>query len=140
MSGLVLTLAPGESFLVNGVLLENGDRPSRIRVKARDARVLRCSDAMRPEAVNTPVKQVYFAVQLLITGDLDVNETMPALLREANALADVFSTLNAGMIPKLKEMLSRGNYYSALNHIKSIIALESEVLSCAPTTSNRQVA
>lgn len=140
MSGLVLTLAPGESFLVNGVLLENGDRPSRIRVKDRDARVLRLSDAMRPEDVNTPVKQVYFAVQLLITGDLDVNQAMPAILREANKLADVFSTLNSGMIPKLKEMLSRGNYYSALNHIKSIIAFEAEILSRAETSPSRQVA
>jgi len=96
---------------------------------------------MRPEAVNTPVKQVYFAVQLLITGDLDVNETMPALLREVNALAEVFSSLNGGMVPKLKEMLSRGNFYSALNHIKSIIRLEGEILSRQPAvTADKQVA
>ena len=70
MSGLVLKIAPGERFIVNGAVLENGDKPARIRIADGDARVLRCRDALLPEDVNTPVKQVYYAVQLLITGDL----------------------------------------------------------------------
>lgn len=140
MSGLVLTLAPGESFLVNGIVLENGDRPSRIRVKDRDARVLRCSDALHPDEVDTPVKQVYFAVQLLITGDLDVNTAMPAILRECAALQDAISSVDSEMIPKLREMLKRGSYYSALNHLKNVMALEKQILSHAPSSSERQVA
>ena len=70
MSGLVLKIAPGERFIINGATLENGDKPARIRVVEGDARVLRLRDAMRPEEVNTPVKRVYYAIQLLITGDL----------------------------------------------------------------------
>lgn len=140
MSGLVLTLAPGESFIVNGAVLENGDRPSRIRVKDYDARILRCSDAIKPEDVDTPVKQVYFAIQLLITGDLNADKAMPAILKECEALEDVFSTIKPDVIPKLREMLSRENYYSALNHLKQILALETTLLAHASEAQARKVA
>lgn len=140
MSGLVLTLAPGESFIVNGAVLENGDRPSRIRVKNYDARILRCSDALKPEEVDTPVKQVYFAIQLLITGDLEANDAMPAILKECEALEDIFSTIKPDGIPKLREMLSRENYYSALNHLKQILALETTLLAHAKDAQERRVA
>ncbi|OYW87119.1 MAG: flagellar biosynthesis repressor FlbT, partial [Hyphomonas sp. 32-62-5] len=56
MSGLVLKIAPGERFIINGATLENGDKPARIRVVEGDARVLRVRDAMHPSEVNTPVK------------------------------------------------------------------------------------
>ena len=63
MSGLVLKIAPGERFIVNGALLENGDKPARIRIADGNVRVLRCRDALRPEEVDTPVKRIYFAIQ-----------------------------------------------------------------------------
>ena len=137
MSGLVLTLAPGESFIVNGAVFDNGDRPSRIRVKDYGARVLRCSDAIKPEDVNTPVKQVYFAIQLLITGDLEPDAAMPAILNERSALEDVFSSVRPKAIPKLREMLSRENYYSALNHLKQVIAFEATLLAHANESVRR---
>lgn len=140
MSGLVLTLAPGESFIVNGAVLENGDRPSRIRIKDNDARVLRCSDAIKPEDADTPVKQVYFAIQLFITGDLDPEQTMPALLKECAALEDVFSSVNAALMPKLIDMLDRGNFYSALNHLKGIMTLEQKLLNISPKKPELRVA
>ena len=140
MSGLVLTLAPGESFIVNGAVLENGDRPSRIRIKDTDARVLRCSDAIKPGDVDTPVKQVYFAIQLFITGDLDPAETMPAVLKECAALEDVFSSVNSALMPKLIDMLKRGNFYSALNHLKGIMTLERKLLDHAADKPELKVA
>ena len=48
MSGLMLKLAPGERFFINGTLLENGDKPGRIRVPGPDVMVLRCRDALAP--------------------------------------------------------------------------------------------
>ena len=140
MSGLVLTLAPGESFIVNGAVLENGDRPSRIRIKDNDARVLRCSDALQPADVNTPVKQVYFAIQLFITGDLDPKDAMPAVKKECAALEDVFRSVNATLMPKLTAMLDRGNFYSALNHLKGIMTLERKLLERSVSARELKVA
>lgn len=128
MSGLVLKVAAGERFLVNGALLENGDKPARIRIRDTDARVLRCSDALKPSQVNTPVKQVYFAIQLLITGDLEVETTLPSILTECDKLADVFATIEPKLIPTLQTMIERGNFYSALCHLRGVIAVEDSLL------------
>lgn len=129
MSGLVLKIAPGERFIVNGALLENGDKPARIRIEDGNVRVLRCRDALRPEEVNTPVKRIYYAIQLLITGDLKPVDTVPAIDAECIALLDIFRPFDADLIPVLRSMLSRGNHYSALCHLRQVLALESQLLA-----------
>lgn len=129
MSGLVLKIAPGERFIVNGALLENGDKPARIRISDGNVRVLRCRDALRPEEVDTPVKRIYFAIQLLITGDLEVAEAVPAIDAECAALLDIFRPIDAELIPTLRSMLSRGNHYSALCHLRQILTIEAGLLT-----------
>ena len=140
MSGLVLKLAAGERVVINGALLENGDKPSSLRVADGNARVLRCRDAIRPEEVNTPVKQVYYAIQLLITGDLSEDNVLPALRKELEALEDVFSTIDKSLIAQLKNMVERGNYYSALCHLKQVVSIEAELLTHGELMAQRQVA
>lgn len=131
MSGLVLALAPNESFIVNGAVLENGDKPSRIRIKDGNARVLRCSDALHPREVDTPVKQLYFAVQLLITGDLEEDVALPAIFAECDKLEDVFETIDRTLISRLRSMIERGNFYSALCHMRQIMVVEAKLLAMA---------
>ena len=129
MSGLVFKVAPGERFIVNGATLENGDKPARIRVVEGDARVLRCRDAMRPDEVNTPVKQIYYAIQLLVTGDLKEADTVPAIDAECAKLEDVFTHIDSELVPVLRSMVARGNYYSAMCHLRQILAIEAELLA-----------
>lgn len=138
MSGLVLKIAPGERFIVNGATLENGDKPARIRIIEANARVLRCRDAMRPEEVNTPVKRIYFAIQLLITGDLNEADALPAIDAECCHLLDIFKPFGPDLIPTLRSMISRGNHYSALCHLRQILALEEQLLSRRPVTQAAQ--
>ncbi|MEM7637638.1 MAG: flagellar biosynthesis repressor FlbT [Pseudomonadota bacterium] len=128
MSGLMLKLAPSERFYINGTVLENGDKPGGIRVPGPDVMVLRSRDALKPSDVNTPVKRVYYTVQLLITRDLDPEETLPALEEACSDLANAFAPADRDMIPVLQEMIRRGSYYSALCYLKRIIKLESQLL------------
>lgn len=132
MSGLVLKIAPGERFIVNGATLENGDKPARIRITEPNVRVLRCRDALRPEEVNTPVKRIYYAIQLVITGDINEADVLPAIDAECCALLDIFRPLDPEMIPTLRSMLSRGNHYSALCHLRQVLALEEQLLARRP--------
>lgn len=131
MSGLVLKLAANERFVVNGGVLENGDKPSRLRV-SDNVRVLRLRDALRPEQVDTPVRQIYYAIQLLITGDLEEAATLPAIDRECLKLAEAFDIVDAELIPTLRQMVARGNYYSALCHLRQLMTLEAELLERKP--------
>lgn len=128
MAGLTLSLSPEESFYINGALLQNGDRPARIRIKDGDARVLRCRDALRPEEVDTPVKRLYFAIQLLITGDIEEAVALPAIFRECVSLTTVFERISPRLIPTVEDMLQRSNYYSALCHLRQVITLEANLL------------
>lgn len=132
MSGLVLKIAPGERFIVNGAMLENGDKPARIRVAEGDARVLRCRDALHPDEVKTPVQRVYYAIQLLITGDVNEVEALPSIDAQCRQLLEVFSSIDASLIPTLLAMLARGNYYSALCHLRQILLIEAELLERYP--------
>jgi flagellar protein FlbT len=132
MSGLVLTLAPNEAFLVNGVRLQNGAKPSRIRICDKDARILRCSDALMPSDVDTPVKQIYYAIQLIITGDVGEDETVPALRRACSDVADVLQTVDPQIGENLQSMITRGNFYSLLCYVKQMVEIEAQILSYKP--------
>jgi len=132
MSGLVLKIAPGERFIINGATLENGDKPSRIRIIEGDARVLRLRDALHPNDVNTPVKRVYYAIQLLITGDVNEVEALPSIDSQCVQLLEVFSGIDGELIPTLRAMVARGNYYSALCHLRQVLAIEAELLKRYP--------
>lgn len=132
MSGLVLKIAPGERFIINGATLENGDKPSRIRIIEGDARVLRLRDALHPNDVNTPVKSVYYAIQLLITGDIDEVDALPSIDAQCVQLLDVFKAIDAELIPTLRTMLVRKNYYSALCHLRQVLAIEAELIARYP--------
>jgi flagellar protein FlbT len=129
MSGLVITLAPNEAFLVNGVRLQNGNKPSRIRVCDQDARVLRCSDAMKPGDADTPVKQIYYAVQLIITGDIKESETVPALRRACDDVADALNKVDSAIGENLQSLISRRNFYSLLCYVKQMIEVEAQILN-----------
>ena len=68
MSGLVLKLNPKERVLVNGAVIENGDRRSRLSILTPNANILRLRDAIRPDEVTTPVRRVCY-ICLLYTSD-----------------------------------------------------------------------
>lgn len=127
MSGLILKLAAGEKVVINGAVLENGDKPSSLRIADSSVRVLRCRDALRPEEVNTPVKQVYYAIQLLITGDLEEERVLPALFDEIGRLEEVFRGIDGEIVDQLRQMLRKGNHYSALCHMRHMLEIEEEL-------------
>jgi flagellar protein FlbT len=131
MSGLILKLAPGERVIINGAMLENGDKPSSLRVADPNARVLRCRDALKPDEIDTPVKQIYYAIQLLITGDLQEDNVLPAIMKEIDRVGDVFETVDPTLMVQLRDMMRRGNHYSALCHLRHVMDVEAELLTHA---------
>ena len=76
MTGLVLKLGPRERIMINGVVMENGDRRARLNVITPEANVLRLRDAIHPDDAKTPVRRV-----------LAFRTTRRALPRSASASA-----------------------------------------------------
>src|SRR6056297_4016306 len=80
MSGLVLKLGPKERVLINGAVIENGDRRSRLSIMTPDANILRLRDAIHPEEATTPVRRACYAAQLVLSGDYDPDTARHQLL------------------------------------------------------------
>ena len=98
MSGLVLKLGPKERVLVNGAVIENGDRRSRLSILTPNANILRLRDAIRPDEVTTPVRRVCYIAQLILSGDADPDEGRTQLLRGVEQLSQVLTDQDLSLI------------------------------------------
>lgn len=79
MAGLILKLRPHEELMVNGVVLENGDRNARLRIKTEGAHILRMREAIKPEEAKTPLTQAYYIAQLAVSGHMRNGEAADVL-------------------------------------------------------------
>ena len=67
---LKLSLKPGEKFVLNGAVVQNGDRRG-VLVLQNKASVLREKDIMQPEDVNSPARRIYFPVMMMYLDEKD---------------------------------------------------------------------
>lgn len=133
MSGLVLSLKADEKFLVNGALLINGSKRSQIRIGGDDVNVLRLSDALHPNEVTTPVRRVYYAAQIFLSGDAAPSEIIADIQDGLDALAVVFEgTPLLAQIKKSKKAVNAGRYYSLICALRPLLALEAQLLKVPP--------
>jgi flagellar protein FlbT len=134
MSGLVLKLAPKERVLVNGAVIENGDRRSRLSIVTPDANILRLRDAIHPEEANTPVRRVCYAAQLVLTGDTAPEDSRMQMLRNLEELSQVFvdSDSRASLAEATDALLSN-NHYRCLKALRSLLPREDRLLAVRPS-------
>ena len=61
---LKLSLKPGEKFVLNGAVVQNGDRRG-VLILQNKASVLREKDIMQAEEVTTPARRIYFPIMMM---------------------------------------------------------------------------
>lgn len=129
MSGLVLKLGPKERLLINGAVIENGDRRSRVTVITSHARILRLRDAIHPRDVNTPVKRACYLAQLLLSGDSDPAKTSERLHKQLDGLNEIFrDEQSSEFLHTAKVALDKDNAYNCLKSLRRLIPLENHLL------------
>lgn len=134
MGGLVLKLAPKERVLINGAVIENGDRRSRLQIVTPDANILRLRDAIHPEEATTPVRRVCYAAQLVLTGDCDPEETRLSLLRRIEELSQVFTDPDSRTsLAEATEALTGNHHYKCLKALRSLLPREARLLAARPS-------
>jgi flagellar protein FlbT len=130
MAGLVLSLKANEKFLVNGALLSNGPKRGQICVDGEGVNVLRMSDVIHPNDVNTPVRRVYYATQIILSGDVGFIEIESDIKEGLEALAIVFEgTVFGKNIIKAQRAASNSRFYSVLCALKPLLKVEDELLN-----------
>ena len=69
---LKLSLKPGERFVVNGAVLQNGDRRAVLLLQNK-ASILREKDIIQPEDANTPARRIYFPIMMMYLDPTEAN-------------------------------------------------------------------
>jgi flagellar biosynthesis repressor protein FlbT len=129
MSGLVLKLGPRERVLINGVVMENGDRRARLNVLTPDANVLRLRDAIHPGEATTPVKRVCYIAQLVLAGEADAEEGARQLLRGIEQLSQVFQDADSRTaLTAATEATNERRFYQVMRALRSLMPREARLL------------
>lgn len=130
MSGLILKLSPKERILINGAVIENGERRTRLAIKSPEAHILRLRDAIHPNEAKTPVKRVCYAVQLVLSGDADPDEAHLQLMRNLEELSQVFSDQDSARCLSLAtDALISGDHYRCLKALRGLIPREERLFA-----------
>ncbi|SFD35129.1 flagellar biosynthesis repressor FlbT [Tropicimonas isoalkanivorans] len=130
MTGLVLKLGPRERVLINGAVIENGDRRSRVSIITPNANILRLRDAIHPEEANTPVRRVCYVAQLVLSGDADPEEARPQLLRGIEQLSHVLTDKDSRQfLDSATRAVISGLHYQALKALRGLLPREQRLLA-----------
>ena len=133
MSGLVLKLGPHERVLINGAVIENGDKRSRLAVVTPNANILRLRDAIHPQEANTPVRRVCYIAQLVLSGDADAAETRLQLLRGIEQLSQVLTDHDSrSQLALASRAVVEDQHYQALKALRALLPREERLFAAHP--------
>lgn len=130
MSGLVLKLAPNERVLINGAVIENGDKRARISIKTANANILRLRDAIHPDDAKTPVARVCYICQLILSGDAVEAEGRQQALTGIEQLSRALDDHESrNVLDAATHAVLQGNYYNALKQLRLLLPREARLLA-----------
>lgn len=130
MSGLVLKLNPGERLLINGAVIENGDRRSRLSILTPNANILRLRDAIRPDQVSTPVSRVCYITQLVLSGDASQFDAKRQLMRGIEQLSQAMLDDDSRMhLNAATQALLADDFYRTLKALRNLLPREARLLA-----------
>ncbi len=130
---LKLSLKPGERFVLNGAVVQNGDRRS-VLVLQNKASVLREKDIMQPDDVQTPARRIYFPVMMMYLDEGNAEKFYDEFVRRLTEFMSVIAnpSVLADCVNISKFCMAR-EYYRALMTCRKLIEYEDERLGNVPT-------
>ena len=130
MSGLVLKLSPHERILVNGAVIENGDRRGRLSILTPNANILRLRDAIRPDEANTPVRRICYITQLALSGDAKKTDAKFQILRGIEQLSQALRDDDSRIIlTEATTAIQNNDFYRALKKLRSLLPREARLMA-----------
>ena len=134
-----ISLRAGEKFYINGAVVRV-DRKVSIEL-LNDATFLLEAHVMHVDEVTTPLRQLYFIVQIMLMNPAD---TPAASQMFANALAVNRKNFDQGEIAKglsqVERLVWENRKFEALKTIRALLPLEAEALGKDKTLTPEQAA
>jgi flagellar protein FlbT len=125
---LKLSLKPGEKFVLNGAVVQNGDRRTVLLLQNK-ASVLRERDIMQPEDVSSPARHVYFPVMMMYLDEAGAARYHDEFVRRLSEFMSAIA--NPGIMGdcvSISKYLLEREYYKALMLCRKLIDYEDERL------------
>lgn len=125
-----ISLRAGEKIYVNGAVLRV-DRKVALEL-INDVAFLLESQVMQVADATTPLRQLYFIVQLMLMSPHDVDEAKSVYREHRCALLTV--TENADVLEGLdavEDLIEAKRYYDALRKIRGLFDIELSILNAA---------
>lgn len=129
---LKLTLSPNEKLVINGAVIQNGDRRASVVIQNK-ASILREKDILLPEQADTPMRRVYFSIMMMYLDEKQqkphfedfstrITEFMNAI-RDQDALAACVSII---------QLVHEKEFYKALLACRKLYVFEEARLNYVP--------
>lgn len=117
-------------MLVNGAVIENGDRRSRLSILTPNANILRLRDAIRPDEVNTPVRRVCYIAQLVLSGDVTEEDAKLQIMRGIEQLSQALRDEDSRIhLDSATDAAVRNDFYRVLKSLRSLLPREARLLA-----------
>lgn len=132
-NALRITLKPGEKIYVNGAVI----RPDR-KVSLEflnDVQFLLENHVMQPEAATTPLRQLYFIIQMILMSPQDAGEAR-AMFRNSlpRLIASFESDAIKANLKQIDQLVVEGQVYEAMRLLRTLFAREDAILSPLPAS------
>jgi flagellar protein FlbT len=133
---LKLSLKPGEKFVLNGAVVQNGDRRSALLLQNK-ASVLREKDIMQFEDATTPARRIYFPVMMMYLDQSDWERYQDAFVKRLSEfMGAVHNPDVLAECVNISRQVMAKEYYKALMLCRKLIEYEDERLgNVAPRLS-----
>jgi Flagellar biosynthesis regulator FlbT len=129
-SSLRISLKAGERIFINGAVLRV-DRKVALEF-LNDVTFLLENHVLQPEQATTPLRQLYFIVQMMLINPDGAEQAMAMFRKSVVMLLTCFR--NEEVLVELKHidgMVTQGRAFEALKAIRALYPIEEQILSSA---------
>jgi flagellar biosynthesis repressor protein FlbT len=134
-----ISLRADEKIYINGAVL-CADRKVSLEL-LNDAAFLLEAHVMKVENANTPLRQLYFIVQIMLMNPTDTAAARDMFEKSIRALIDISedkALLNG--LRNVRSCVEDGRVFEALKAIRTLYVIEAEIFAGARTVSPTQAA
>jgi flagellar protein FlbT len=125
---ICISLRTGERIYVNGAVLRV-DRKVTIEL-INDVTFLLEGQVMQVADATTPLRQLYFVVQLMLMNPQDVADAKAVYQEQRRALLSVSENAEIrGGLEAVEELVEAKRYYDALRKIRGLFDVEQSILA-----------
>lgn len=134
---LKLSLKPGEKFVLNGAVVQNGDRRG-VLILQNKASVLREKDILQPEDVNSPATRVYFPVMMMYLDETSAPKVYDEfVLRLTEFMGAIRNPeIQAECVAASRHVMAK-EYYKALMSARKLVDYEERLAHVASGVQDR---